>query len=121
MRTQPPVEVPVHVHPGRPAPGRVGAPLRVERRLRGSHAWHRVGQPELALVQEVLVDQTLRLARVEVVEDQREERREREGLRGLLVPAGEIPERSRLVIPALGFERGSDPIRARVELVRLAR
>src|ERR1700716_961861 len=30
VRAQPPVEIPVDVHPGRSAPGGVGAPLRIE-------------------------------------------------------------------------------------------
>src|SRR5205085_8734964 len=53
---QAPVEVPVHVHPRRSAPGRLGEPGRIEARLGRGDARYRIGQPELALVQEVLLD-----------------------------------------------------------------
>ena len=105
MRAETPVEVPVDVHPCRSAPRRIGAALGVEGRLARRDARNGVGQPELALVHKVLVDEPLRFDWIEVVEDQREERGEREHLCGPLPPTREIPEHTGLLVPALRLER----------------
>src|SRR6267378_902115 len=120
VRAKSPVQVPVHVDPGRPAPGGLRAPARVESALAGGDARDRVGEPELLFVEEMLVHKSFRLSRVEVLEDEWKEARERERPRGLLRPAREVPEDPRVLVPAFGLERAAHAFRAREKLVRLA-
>src|SRR5205823_2916696 len=114
---QTPVQVPVDADPGRAAPGGLREPARIEARLARGRARYRIRQPELLVIEQVLVHEPACDPRIEVGKDEREERGEREDLRLLLARAGEIPEDSALLVPALRDERGERAAVAALVLV----
>src|SRR5438477_8132914 len=120
VRSQAPVQIPVDVDPCWPAPGRLRAPPRVECALAGGDARDWIGKPELLLIEEVLVHESFRLSRIEVLENERKEAGERECPSWLLRPAREVPEDPGVLVPALGLERAPDAFCACRELLRLA-
>src|SRR5205085_868853 len=90
--SKPPVEIPVHVHPGRPAPGGVRFPGRVEARLGRRDGRDRVRQPELLLVQQVPLDERPHDLAIEIRQDDREEDREgQDFLRRFAPESSEMP------------------------------
>src|SRR2546429_8057019 len=119
MRSQAPVQVPVHIHPGWPAPGGLRAPAGIEGGLAGGDARDWIGKPELLFVDEVLVHESFGLSRIEVLEDERKKAGEGECPSGRLRPTREVPEDPRVLVPALGLERVSDAFCACRELLRL--
>src|SRR3989442_13871268 len=121
VRAKSPVQVPVHVAPAGPPPGRLRPPARIECALAGGDARDRVRKPELLLVEKMLVHESFRLSRVEILEDEGKEARERESPRGLLGPAREVPEDPRVLVPAFRLEGAASAFRARGELVRIVR
>src|SRR5207247_9999154 len=100
MRSQAAVQVPVHIHPGWPAPGGLRAPAGIERGLAGGDARDWIGKPELLFVEEVLVHESFGLSRIEVLEDERKEAGEGECPCGRLRPTREVPEDPRVLVPA---------------------
>src|SRR2546430_12183121 len=120
MRSQAPVQVPVHIHPRWPAPRGLRSPAGIERALAGGDARDWIGEPELLFVEEVLVHESFGFSRIEVLEDERKEASERECPSGLLRPAREVPEDPRVLVPAFGLERAPDAFCACGELLRLA-
>jgi len=109
-------QVPVGIHPRRAAPRRLGPVFRVKAGLGGGDARYGIRQPELTLVQQMVLDQPTCDASVERPQSQRKQARERQGARAALIGSVQIPEDPSAAVPALVLERDADPPRALFEL-----